>query len=598
MNSMPRLLGILFVLALSRPVLGVSPSWVARWRGDLEFVRRTVPARHANAFHAISRHRFDSMLDALEKNLPSLGQHEIEVRLARIIAAIGDGHTRLSLPLAPGTDLPEGDSKTDAPSDASLLFHGYPLRFGIYADGTYVERIAPRFAKYAGSKLLAIDGHPTQDVIAAITPTIRHDNPSQRLDLLPSRLVLAELLHATGIVRDIDHATFTLETPEGDRVDIVLAPQRGSVVHWADAKPAAARRPLAFRHLEGPSPMTGSFTKNYWLAWLPRSKTIYVQIDRSLDDHAEPLYDFAHPPSPNGRRKAGRTAHRRSSVESRRRQFAQPPARPRHHPGNEGRPARPALRHYRPRDVFRRDDARRGSREPDSRNLRWRTNRLAPESLRRCEEDHPARYAPHHSRCDAPLAVLGSARPSRRDHASDFISSNMGELARGTRSRRRFNRRPGTDTSTTSGDVVRRHVAAVRDDSDPSRDPRGYPGTRGTARRGTARRRSGGLRDLHRRQPDSVPCRERARRTRVQRSVHRRANRGRGRPREPEGKRVSLRLSRRFLGPIAMSRGSRGDGFDSSVFRGGGTPPPLGRPFGQGRWLLESCKRRDSSPVQ
>jgi hypothetical protein len=73
--------------------------------------------------------------------IPALAGYEIVVELARLVALVGDGHTRLPLTEVPG-------------------FRRYPLRLYHYADDLFVRAIAGEHSAAAGARLLAIDrGH-------------------------------------------------------------------------------------------------------------------------------------------------------------------------------------------------------------------------------------------------------------------------------------------------------------------------------------------------------------------------------------------------------------------------------------------------------
>src|SRR5215218_4488450 len=67
------------------------------WREDVAFFGRELPRRHANAFHALPRPEFDRMLGELQADIPKLQDHQVPVRLLMITAAIGDGHTYVSM---------------------------------------------------------------------------------------------------------------------------------------------------------------------------------------------------------------------------------------------------------------------------------------------------------------------------------------------------------------------------------------------------------------------------------------------------------------------------------------------------------------------
>ena len=90
----------------------VSAEWAEKWREDIAFVAAQMPEKHYDLFHTMSRDEFDQAIASLTSKVSSYSHHDIIVELARIVARVSDGHTRLTLPLAPGIDFFQGHTKT------------------------------------------------------------------------------------------------------------------------------------------------------------------------------------------------------------------------------------------------------------------------------------------------------------------------------------------------------------------------------------------------------------------------------------------------------------------------------------------------------
>src|SRR5262245_6889945 len=89
------------VIAGLAPVLTRSPGSAlskADWQEDLKYFAKELPKRHRNLYHATSREQFDRAVRDLDAAIPALADHQVIVRLARIAATVGDGHTRVQLP--------------------------------------------------------------------------------------------------------------------------------------------------------------------------------------------------------------------------------------------------------------------------------------------------------------------------------------------------------------------------------------------------------------------------------------------------------------------------------------------------------------------
>ncbi|HYX69321.1 MAG TPA: hypothetical protein VE825_09325, partial [Terriglobales bacterium] len=77
----------------------------AQWREDLQYFARELPKRHANAFHHISRERFQKEVAALDARLDHLNADEVYMGMDRIANLVGDAHTYIKFP-ADTADLP------------------------------------------------------------------------------------------------------------------------------------------------------------------------------------------------------------------------------------------------------------------------------------------------------------------------------------------------------------------------------------------------------------------------------------------------------------------------------------------------------------
>lgn len=290
--AMRTLLAIALLVASHAPsAFGVDQEWVAKWSEDLAAAGKAIREVHPDPFTKITPEDLDRELDALRARLPELAHHEIEVELGRIVARIGDGHTRLTWPLADSGAFVQGHSRTDPPNLPSLVIHDYPIRFGVYDDGIFVEKVDERHARVLGARLVAIGGVTVDDAIERLTPVIRHDNRFQLLDLLPMHLVLAEILHARGLSRSPRSVVYKLETADGPR-ELALE-LSGTAVTWASAMRASSR-PLSWKYLRpGEFPMRGAFTRNYWFEPVGDGRTVFLQFNGSENDGDETILEFS-----------------------------------------------------------------------------------------------------------------------------------------------------------------------------------------------------------------------------------------------------------------------------------------------------------------
>jgi hypothetical protein len=229
---------------------------VAAWRDDLHTLATELPARHANAFFHANEVAWQRAVTELDRRIPDLDDAHVIAELARLVAAIGDGHTMLG----------------GAPS------HAYPLALVWFDDGIFVVG-APADAGWAvGRKLVAIDKHPIADAIATMTPFVSRDNEAGLHGQLPGYFTDATFLAGADLAASSDHATYTLAAADGSTRDLPLAP--GAPPSLAFPKPL----PL---HLQGPA------TK-YWNKYDAPNKLIYLAYNECADDNrVGPFADFA-----------------------------------------------------------------------------------------------------------------------------------------------------------------------------------------------------------------------------------------------------------------------------------------------------------------
>jgi hypothetical protein len=279
----PLLVALLFAPPPATAAASISSEWVTQWRADLAFAADSLPRVHPNFFHDVPRERYRAALDSLSARVPTLDHHEIVVELARIVAMVHDGHTRLTFPFDSAAAFFTGHSRTAAPKIPGLVFHQYPIRFGLFADTLWVIATDAAHRALLGGRLVTIGTRSGAEAMFAVEPVIQRDNDSQIRDLMPTWLVCPEILHARGVVTDIESAPIVVEHMDGSRVSGTLSPvPAGTGVAWLDAR-APGPRPLRDRFPE----------RRHWFTLVPGTRTMYARYREVQDDPKETVADFA-----------------------------------------------------------------------------------------------------------------------------------------------------------------------------------------------------------------------------------------------------------------------------------------------------------------
>jgi dienelactone hydrolase len=163
---------------------------------DVQLAAQHLRDDHPNLFHDLSSARFDAAVADLSASADSLDDDQLLVGLMRLGAMPGvrDGHTGI-FPLNPAN---------------RRVLHAYPIRMYTFADGTYVVGQAGG-SDLLRARVVAVNRHPVEDVIAAVSPLVPHDNDSTLKLRVTTFLNTPEVLHGLGLVPDLGPVTFTFE---------------------------------------------------------------------------------------------------------------------------------------------------------------------------------------------------------------------------------------------------------------------------------------------------------------------------------------------------------------------------------------------------
>lgn len=251
------------------------------WREDLRVLAEQLPVRHANAFHTMTPEQLETAVANLDRRIPKLDDHQIIVELAEIVALVGDGHTRLTLPLGQFTGLGRTHSRTEPPNvDA---FNSLPVEFYIFSDGLFVKRITSREAWAAGSRVLEIGKVDADEAMEAVSTIAHRDNDMQVKTLVTHFLAIPEILHAKGLIDDVNEVSLRVEKPNGEEAELRLEPM----------DPAAGPDLVDMRDETSPPPLYLKDPHNpFWYEHLEDAGALYVQYNAVSNKEDETTEEF------------------------------------------------------------------------------------------------------------------------------------------------------------------------------------------------------------------------------------------------------------------------------------------------------------------
>jgi hypothetical protein len=238
-----------------------------------------MPKRHKNLFHTMTRQQFESAVKSLDERIPSLARHQIIVEMARIVAVVGDGHTNIA---------PTRDPK--------IGFRTLPIQMYLFQDGLYIRAARREHADLVGARVVGIGKASAEQAYRSVREIIGRDNEMDAKFFAPFLLGMPEVLHALGLIDDMESAEFVLE--RGGRQSAVkfkplepaplMAPDTDASwmarPDWVDARDGA----------EQPTPLWLRDPQNkFWFEYLPDARTLYVQFNQIGDKEKETVEAFS-----------------------------------------------------------------------------------------------------------------------------------------------------------------------------------------------------------------------------------------------------------------------------------------------------------------
>lgn len=226
---------------------------------DLEFLKKTLPVKHANLFAKIDRSQFENKVDRVSMRSNGFDQNRFIVELFRLTKSIGDEHTFTEV-------------------DFTKVL---PIQFGLFKEGLFIVGIDSANASVLNSKLESINGHPVSEALARFKEIIQHENPAYFDDRLLQHLSNPVLLNGLELISSDSTATFTLSNNNGQTQNITLKPVDGKHV---------ARLNLA---RSGGSLLSHKKKSNYWFDHNADKKILYFNYSECREHQQYPFAKFS-----------------------------------------------------------------------------------------------------------------------------------------------------------------------------------------------------------------------------------------------------------------------------------------------------------------
>ena len=252
-----------------------------KWQEDLRYLQEVITSERSNLFHVINQDEFEQAVNQLHDKIPTMQRHEIIVGFARVVAMFRIGHT--NLPILPWR----------RNHDPSIGFHRFPLLVYLFPDGVYVRSAKEKYREAVGGRVLRLGKLPIEEALEAVRPVVPWENEQYFRSTVPYYLSCPEVLHASGVIKNLDKAPLVIEKDGKEQTIWLEAEEAGrfpgdyGIVRlgdgWVDARQFATEQtPLWLKKLD----------RKFYYEYLTDSKTVYVRHSRVRDESDETIAAF------------------------------------------------------------------------------------------------------------------------------------------------------------------------------------------------------------------------------------------------------------------------------------------------------------------
>lgn len=233
---------------------------VATWRADIDGLVDRMAAIHPDLFHGTPESELRAAAAALSADVPNRSDDALMVGVLRLVAMVGaagcDGHTGAFI-WGTGT----------------YRVESLPMRLWLFGDEVWVVDALPPVERLNGHRIVAINGHPIDEVLAALKPIIPRDNDQTVRLLAPRFLLIPQVLRGLGLAGDGPIA-LSLATDEGTPEVINIEPVSMSDYNaWAG--------PYGLHLPEDPAVVwLSDIEDTLWWRRLDDGETLFVQYNQ------------------------------------------------------------------------------------------------------------------------------------------------------------------------------------------------------------------------------------------------------------------------------------------------------------------------------
>lgn len=234
------------------------------WLADLEQLASELPKLHKNLFFNHEKDLFYRSISTLKERVETMDNYTIVMKIASIVAAIGDAHTAVALP-----------------RNNRLPFECYWFQEGIFITSTL-----PDFGNLLHSKVIKIGDMLIHNVIERLSKIISHENQSFLKAQLPDYLICADILLGLDIIDNVQSVEITVETAHNEQLEL-----NTPTIKYEDWQPAAI---LSDVKASNTMPLyRQNQDKFYWSQFDSGNKLLYINYNQCKDMQSCTVSEFS-----------------------------------------------------------------------------------------------------------------------------------------------------------------------------------------------------------------------------------------------------------------------------------------------------------------
>ncbi|HYG46407.1 MAG TPA: hypothetical protein VD846_00555 [Allosphingosinicella sp.] len=267
-----------------RPIRSYPPAAdrLEKWRQDLDTLRqRFLPVDRS--FSRAERALFLERIEAIEQDLPRLGDAQVTMRIAAALATAGNAHTRLYI-LRNRTEL-----------------RRLPIRLWWFSDGLRVVRATTAYRDLLGCRVAHVAGLDPRVARDMVAPAFA-GSPGWTDYMSVYALTSPEALHGMGVTPALETVRYGFDDCKGADPARAIAPlplarSAKPVEAWWDLSPEREPAAEGWAHVLDGAGAPPLYLRNpndhYWSEFVPERGLLYVQYNRSAEMEGKPIAAFA-----------------------------------------------------------------------------------------------------------------------------------------------------------------------------------------------------------------------------------------------------------------------------------------------------------------